>query len=109
MAASQTAIGTGTITLLNAVTSATVGGAASLEWAHGTFTMQTVTSGTVTTISCKLQGSLDGTTWYDLATSTSTAGDAQFAVDKPSKFIRANLGTFTGISPVVTVFCAAAA
>lgn len=74
-----------------------------------TFTMQTVATGGAT-VSVKLQGSVNGTDWFDLATSTSATGDAQHAVDKPARYVRANLGTLTGgTAPTVRVWVAAVA
>lgn len=83
------------------------GGTITLERALSNFTVQTVVTGGPTAVSLKLQGSLDGSNWSDLATSTSTTGDQQYVVDKPQKYLRANLGTLTGgASPKVTVYVA---
>ena len=60
-------------------------------------------TGAPTGVSVTLQGSLDGTNWFILATSTSTTGDYQSVADKPCHFVRANLGTLTGgTAPTVT-------
>jgi len=72
------------------------------------FTMQTVVTDVPTAVSVTLQGSLDGSNWTTIATSTSTTGDQQSVVDKPQTYVRANLGTLTGgVSPTVTVYVAA--
>jgi hypothetical protein len=78
-----------------------------LEQICKVFTMQTVATGGAT-VSITLQGSLDGTNWTTLATSTSATGDQQYAVDKPQKYLRVNLGTLTGgTAPTVTAYVAA--
>lgn len=65
-------------------------------------------TGAPATISVTLEGSLDGSTWFVLATSTSVTGDYQTATDKPVAFLRGNLGTLTGgTAPTVTVRCVA--
>ena len=85
------------------------GGATSIELPGvcTTFTLQTNVGGTVTAISNKLQGSLDNATWFDIATSSATTGDAQFATGKPAKFIRVNLVSITGTAPTSRSFVAA--
>lgn len=94
--------------LLNKVTTTGASAAVLLESPMSLFTMQTVVTGAPTGVSCTLQGSLDGTNWTTLATSTSTTGDQQYAVDKPQRYIRANLGTLTaGTAPTVTAYVAA--
>jgi len=89
-------------------TAAGAGATEALTSPLSTFTMQTVVTGAPTAVSVTLEGSLDGSNWTTIATSTSTTGDQQYAVDKPQTYVRANLGTLTGgTSPVVTVYLAA--
>lgn len=108
MAEQQIQIGSRVITLLNAATSTGAGTAADLDFVRGTFTMATVVTGAPSAVSVTLQGSLDGVTFQTLATSTSTTGDQQWQVDKPQRYLRANLATLTGgTSPTVTVRAAA--
>lgn len=88
-----------TLTPLSATGTApldSIGRGHDLECVRAKHAIQTVVTGAPTAVSIKLQGSLDGANWYDLATSTSTTGDYQTAIDKPARFVRANLGTLTG-------------
>lgn len=72
------------------------------------FTSQCLTTGTPTTISVKLQGSLDGTNWVDLT--THSAVGFQHFIAGPVKFIRGNVVTLTGgTSPTITLLVAATA
>lgn len=108
MAEQQVQVGSLALIILNKAAATGAGSAVDLGFARGTFTTQTVVTGAPASVSCKLQGSLDGTNWSDLTTSTSTTGDQQYAVDKPQKYVRANLGTLTGgTAPTVTVYVAA--
>jgi hypothetical protein len=67
--------------------------------------IQTIVTGSPSAVSCTLQASLNGSTWVTVATSTSTTGDFQYAVDKPARYFRANLGTLTGgTAPTVTAW-----
>lgn len=94
--------------LLDAATAVATGATFSLSAVRRTFTLVTTVTGAPTGVSLTLEGSLDGSQWYVLATSTSTTGDAQFAVDKPARYVRANLGTLTaGTAPTVTAKFAA--
>lgn len=95
---------------LNAATVTGAGASVELPAVMGKFTLQTVVTGTPVSVSTTLEGSLDGTNWFVLATSTSVTGDAQHVVDKPVRFVRANLGTLTGgTAPTVTALVAATA
>lgn len=49
-------------------------------------------------VSITLQGSLDGTNWYVLDTSTSATSEMRHVVNKPVIYIKTNLGTWTGTS-----------
>lgn len=92
---------------LAAVTSTGAGTAVDFRVPARTVTIQTVVTGSPASVSCTLQGSNDGATWVTVATSTSTTGDAQYSVDKPFRFFRANLGTLTGgTAPTVTAWVA---
>ena len=73
------------------------------------FTFQSVTTGSPTSFTLTYQGSLDGTNWFTLGSSTAAAGDAQFVVDKPARFVRATLSALTGgTSPTIRVYVAVA-
>ena len=72
-------------------------------------TVQTNITGAPSAVTMDLEGSLDGTNWFQLATHPFTAGEltatqAMFHVDeKPVRFIRVNLTTLTGgTAPTVT-------
>lgn len=63
----------------------------------------TVFSGTPSAITAKIQGSLDNSNWFDLDTSTSTSGELRFIIDKPVKFVRANITSYTVNGSTATV------
>lgn len=68
------------------------------------FTWAISVTGSPSGISVTLQGSLDGTLWSVLDTSTNTSGELRGIAGTPVTFLRANLGTLTGGSaPTVTV------
>lgn len=61
-------------------------------------------TGSPTGVSVTLEGSLDGTNWVVLDTSTTTTNEIRFVTGKPVIQVRANLGTLTaGTSPTVSV------
>lgn len=92
------------ITALSAVTSTGAGSSNSLGSGLEKHTWEIVVTGAPATVSITLQGSIDGTNWYTLDTSTTTTSEMRHVVNKPVRFIRANLGTLTGgTSPTVTV------
>lgn len=94
-------------TALAAVTANGSSTAIDLVTPYRTHTLQTVVTGAPTSLSVTLEGSLNGTNWVVLATSTSTTGDAQFAVDKPVRYVRATLSALTGgTAPTVTALIA---
>lgn len=99
-------VGTGRQVVTFAPQTATgVVGPVDLGACYSKFGMQTVVSGAPTSVSATLQGSLDGTHFFTLATSTSTTGDYQSIADKPARWIQVNLGTFTGgTSPTFQAF-----
>ena len=72
-------------------------------------TVQTTITGAPSAVTMDLEGSLDGTNWFQLATSPFDAADltatqAMFHVDEKSvRFIRVNLTVLTGgTAPTVT-------
>lgn len=99
-------------TLLNAAAVTGAGSTQRVSLIPSQHTVQaTMGGGTVATaVTLDLEGSLDDTTWVQLARHAFSAGDisaeaAMFhVVDKPVKYVRANLITLTGgVSPTVTV------
>lgn len=98
-------------TLLNAATGTGAGANYAVPAMTGggqfaSFGWQTVVAGTFSAISVTLQGSLDGTHWSVLDTSTATAGEYKAVVNSPVLFIRANVGTFTGGTSVTVLLVA---
>lgn len=64
-----------------------------------------VSGGTYTSININLEGSLDGTNWFTLDSSTAIAGELRHVANKKVRFVRANKTasvTNTG-TPVPTV------
>lgn len=102
-----TATGKAPFASLNAATGTGAGTALDFGVPVSAATIQTIVTGAPATVSCTLQGSLDGINWVVLATSSSTTGDMQHAVDKPVRWLRANLATLTGgTAPTVTAWIA---
>ena len=98
--------------LLNAATATGAGSSIKVSQIPSEHTVQATMGGTVvaTAVTVDLEGSLDGTTWAALASHPFTAGEisAEAAifhiVDKPVRYVRANLTTLTGgTDPTVTV------
>lgn len=95
--------------LLDAVTATGAGAAFSVPekptgGQFGAFTWQIIITGAPTSITVNLEGSLDGTNWFQLDTYTGSANAMQHVVNKPVAYLRGNLVTLTGgSSPTVTV------
>lgn len=98
--------------LLNAATATGASSSLKVSQIPSQHTVQATMGGTVvaTAVTVDLEGSLDGTTWATLASHAFSAGEitAEAAlfhvVDKPVKYVRANLTTLTGgTAPTVTV------
>lgn len=99
--------------LLNAVTSTGAGSTLKVSnQSPSQHTVQAEMGGTVvaTAVTVDLEGSLDGATWFTLATHIFTAaeitaeGSMFHITDKVVNFVRANLITLTGgTAPTVTV------
>jgi len=67
------------------------------------FTWQSITTGSPGGVSLTLEGSIDGTTWSTLDTSTATGGEVRSVTGKPMRQLRCNLVTFTGgAAPTMT-------
>lgn len=83
---------------------------AQVGWLPRIFTWQVLVSGGVySALNVVLEGSLDGTNWFTLDTSTTVGGETRHVVDKPVIFIRARKVSSTTSSgtPLVTVSIAA--
>lgn len=77
--------------------------------AHGlqSFGIQTTTTGSPSGGTVALEGTIDGTNWFnmsaDFTIGTDTSGDIKWAVDQPVAFARANLSSLAGgTDPTVT-------
>lgn len=98
--------------ILNAATATGAGSAFDLGDAASVFTMQVVLTGAPATDTTKLEGSLDGTNWFDLTGLTlSAAGavtnSADAGVHFATRYVRANVTTLTGgTAPTVSVWLA---
>lgn len=65
--------------------------------------IQVVITGSPSSVSLTVQGSLDGANWFTLGSAITAAG-LTFIADSPVLFMRTNLGTLSGgTSPKVTV------
>ena len=98
--------------LLTAAVATGAGVPLGLTGVFQTVTMQVAfTGGTLTALTSKIQGSVDGgNNWFDLTTaSTVVSGETQFSVDKPFSSVRGNITTYTVATgtPAVTVSFAA--
>jgi|SRR3990167_1580622 len=72
------------------------------------FSFDILITGSPATVTVLLEGSLDGTNWFTLATVSLTTDSLNFIVDKPVLYLRANLTALTGGSaPTVSVGIAA--
>jgi methyl coenzyme M reductase beta subunit len=70
----------------------------------GTYSWDIIITGGPSAVTVNLEGSDDGTNWFTVDTSTSTSSALRHVVDKPVRFLRANLATLTGgSSPTVSV------
>ncbi len=99
------------ILLLNAATSTGAGTSFSLLTVPAKHTVQATMGGTAvaTAVTVDLEGSLDNSTWFTLASHVFTAAEitaeaAMFhVIDKPIRFARLNLTTLSGgTAPSVT-------
>ena len=95
--------------LLNAVTATGAGRELAFDLPRKEHTVQVVITGGPAAVTVDLEGSLNGTEWFQLAEFIFSAGDlaagqAMFHVtNKPVMDVRANLTTLTGgASPTVT-------
>lgn len=61
-----------------------------------TFTFDKTVNGVFSALVVNFEGSLDGSRWFQLGTDNTTGASTTFVVDKPTLWLRANVGTFTG-------------
>lgn len=98
---------------LNAVLATATGVSFGLVGARGRsllqdkFAWHVIMTGAPATIQVDIEGTLDGTVWFQLDTYTTTSNTLRFIVDKPVLGIRAKLVVLTGgTAPTVTVVIA---
>jgi hypothetical protein len=96
----QTQLHAGYGVSLAAVT--TTGPGVSYQLDSAQYTWQMAVTGTPSALSTNLEGSLDGNAWFVVDTSTSVAGETRHIVNKPIKFARCNITTYTGSSTTAT-------
>ncbi len=63
---------------------------------HRTFTFMKTITGVFSALVVNYEGSMDGNNWYQIGTDNTTAAGATFIADKPCRYVRANITTFTG-------------
>lgn len=99
--------GTGVVTSLNAATATGAGTDFDFGGIFASWTVQGVITGAPTGLVFKVEGSLDGTNWFDLVTNSGNAGGGYSVTGKPARYARANLTTLTGgTAPTVTAYIA---
>jgi len=91
-------------TILNAVTATGTSAAKDLEGVGSTFDILLFTTGSPSTVTVLLEGSHDGTNWYQITNPAVTLSTPHVAVTGYLfRFVRASLTTLTGgSSPTVT-------
>lgn len=63
-----------------------------------------IPSGSITSWTVALEGSLDGANWTTLITHNSSIGSTSWAVDKPVKFVRVNVSALSlNTAPSISV------
>ena len=90
--------------IMNAKATTGDGTVVRLQNPYTNHTWVTVVTGGPSATSITLQGSIDGTNWAVLDTTTTTTAEMRHIIYKPVLWIKANVGTLTsGTSPTVTV------
>lgn len=98
--------------ILNAATATGAGTASDMGCAMSVFTAQYIVTGAPSAVAAKLEGSLDGTNWFDLTGLNVTAAgavtnSADAGVHFAVRYVRANVTTLTGgTAPTVSVWLA---
>lgn len=77
-------------------TAAAAGAAYDLRQVCKTFTFMKLATGPFSVLVANFEGSLDGVNWYLLGTDNTLVNGVTFVVDKPARYVRLNIGTFTG-------------
>lgn len=84
------------INLLNAATGTGAGSMAVLDKVYSTFSVFKRITGIFSALVVSIEGSLDGTNWFQIGTDSTVNAGVTSIVDKPVLYIRANCTTFTG-------------
>lgn len=66
------------------------------------YAWQVVFTGTPTSITVNLEGSIDGTNWFTIDTSSATTSGLKFVVDKPVEYLRCNISAYVVNSSTAT-------
>lgn len=80
----------------NLFTGIAAGVAYDLRQIYKTFAFMKLINGVFSALSVTFEGSLDGINWYTLGTDATTSAGVTFVVDKPCRYVRANVTGFTG-------------
>jgi len=80
----------------NLHTAAAAGASYDLRHGFKTFALMKIVSGAFSALVTNFEGSLDNVNWYQLGTDNTTANGVTFVVDKPCRYVRLNVATFTG-------------
>ncbi len=97
-------------TILNAVTGPGAGLAFAVpqyrpgRGGEAVFVWEVRLTGSPTSVQVDLEGSIDGSNWYQLGSHTATTDALNWTLDKPVLFVRGNVVTLSGgTSPTATV------
>lgn len=82
--------------LLNAAVATGASQTFDLVRPHRIFTFEKNVAGVFTVLVVNYEGSMNGVTWYQIGTDNTLVAAATFAIDKPCRYVRANVATFTG-------------
>lgn len=82
--------------LLSAAVATGAGPTFDLVRPHRTLTFEKTIVGVFGALVVNYEGSMNGATWYQIATDNAVTAAPTFAVDKPCRYVRANVATFTG-------------
>jgi hypothetical protein len=82
--------------ILNAAVVTGAGTTLNLYDSYSTFTFNKTIAGVFSALVVNYEGSLDGTNWFQIGTDNAVTAGATFVVDKPVRYVRANVATFTG-------------
>lgn len=82
--------------ILSLATGAVTGNTFDLFIPYSAFTFVKIVVGVFSALAVNYEGSLDGATWYPIGTDNTLVTGPTFVVDRGSRYVRANVVTFTG-------------